>query len=73
MSQLLERAVKKAKALPGHRQDEVAEILLGLVEQDSSDLRLSASQQAEVRRRLALPEPPVSSVDMKAFFRKLAG
>jgi hypothetical protein len=73
MSQLLERAVQKAKALPDQRQDEVGEILMALVEQDESALRLSDTQQAEVRRRLANPEPPVPADEMKAFFRNLAG
>lgn len=73
MTDLLERAVQRAKALPDYRQDEVGEILLALVEQDSSGLHLSESQQTEVRRRLAHPESPVPADEMKAFFRTLAG
>ena len=73
MSKLLERAFEKAKTLPVNRQDEVGEMLLDLVEQDTSGLRLSASQEADVRRRLASTEPNVPASEMKAFFRKLTG
>ena len=61
MTKLLEHAFEKAKTLSADRQDEVGEMLLELVEQDSSGLRLSQAQEAEVRRRLASPEPPVPS------------
>ena len=73
MTKLLERAFAQAKSLPTDRQDEVGEMLLDLVEQDASGLRLSEEQQAEVRRRLASPQPLVPEVEMKAFFRKFAG
>jgi hypothetical protein len=73
MNKILERAYQKAKALPTDRQDEVGEILMTIVEQDESDLRLSPEQEAEVRRRLANPEPRVPPEEMKAFFRKLTG
>lgn len=73
MTKILERAYEKAKALSNNRQDEVGEILLSLVEQDASDLRLSPEQQREVRRRLASPTPLVPEQEMKALFRKFAG
>jgi hypothetical protein len=73
MTKLLERAIQKAKTLPDHRQDEVGEILMAIVEQDNSSLRLTETQQAEVRRRLASPDSLVPELEMEAFFRKLAG
>jgi hypothetical protein len=73
MNKILERAYEKAKGLSTKRQDEVGEILMSIVEQEESDLRLSAEQEAEVRRRLANPEPLVPEKEMKAFFRKLTG
>ena len=73
MTKLLERAIAKAKGLSESRQDEVGEILLALVEQDESSMRLSEAQQAEVRRRIATLEPFVADQEMQAFFRKLAG
>jgi hypothetical protein len=73
MTKILERAYERAKTLSTDRQDEVGEILLSLVEQDASQLRLSPAQQDEVRRRLANPEPLVPEHEMKVFFRKFAG
>ena len=73
MNKILERAYEKAKGLSTERQDEVGEILMTIVEQEESDLRLSAEQEAEVRRRLANPEPLVPQKEMKAFFRNLTG
>jgi len=73
MTAILERAYEKAKTLATNRQDEVGEILLSLVEQDTSDLRLSPDQQEEVRRRLTNQEPLVPQLEMKAFFRKFTG
>jgi hypothetical protein len=70
MTQLLERAIQKAKTLSDLRQDEVGEMLLDLVEQDNSTLRLSPSQQAEVRRRLATPENFATEEEKRAFFNK---
>ena len=73
MTAILERAYEKAKALSTNRQDEVGEILLSLIEQDTSDVRLSPSQQDDVRRRLESPELLVPEREMKAFFKKLKG
>jgi hypothetical protein len=73
MTKLLARAIAKAKELPDDRQDEVGEILLALIEQDESSVHLSEAQRAEIRRRIAAPEPFVPDQEMQAFFRKLAG
>ncbi len=73
MSRILDRAYKKARTLPNDRQDEVGEILLSIVEQDTSKVRLSAEQQDEVRRRLADPGAVVPEHEIKTFFRKLTG
>jgi hypothetical protein len=42
---------------PPERQADVARMVELIEEQDESDLRLSEEQAAEVRRRLANPEP----------------
>lgn len=73
MTELLQNAIEKAKTLSSNRQDEVGQMLLAMMEQDSSELRLSELQQAEVRRRLALPLDFVPEAEMNAFFRNLAG
>jgi hypothetical protein len=71
MTKLLEKAFEQARRLPQERQDEVGEMILSLVEQDGSDVRLSPEQAAEVERILAGPEEIVPDHEVKAFFRKL--
>jgi hypothetical protein len=71
MNQLLISAFQKAQTLPDDRQSEVGEMLLAIVEQDASSLRLSGEQQAEVRRRLARGEASVPAAEMHTFFRTL--
>jgi hypothetical protein len=73
MTKLLERAIAKAKGLPESRQNEVGEILLTIIEQDESSVRLNEEQRAEIRRRIATPESFIPDSEMQAFFRKLAG
>jgi hypothetical protein len=73
MNSILQNAFEKAKTLPDNRQDEVGQMLLDMMEQDQSELHLSGEQQAEVRRRLAMPMTFVPEAEMNAFFRKLVG
>ena len=73
MTKLLERAMQSAKSLPSHRQDELGEMVLAVVAQETSTMRLSPEQEAEVRRRMAQPSMLVSEADMELFFRKLSG
>jgi len=70
MTKLLERAIEKVRTLPNHRQDEVGEMVLAIVEQESSGLRLSRDQEDEVRRRIATPQALVPDAEMESFFRK---
>lgn len=73
MSKILRLAYKKAQTLPNHRQDEIGEILLTIIEQNVSQVRLTPEQEDEVRRRLANPGPTVPEREMQAFFQKLVG
>jgi hypothetical protein len=71
MTETLERAIERIKRLPRQRQDEVGEMILSMIEQDASGLRLSPGQIAEVDRILAEPQEVVPEHEVKAFFRKL--
>ena len=73
MTTLFDHATEKAKCLPSHRQDECGEMVLAMVEQEQSDLRLSPEQQAQVRRCLGDPQPLVPVAEMEQFFHKLTG
>ena len=72
MTEILEIAIEKAKVLSNRRQDDVGRMVLAMIEQDSSELTLSAEQQKEVRRRLDAPIDLVPDAEMTAFSRKLA-
>jgi hypothetical protein len=73
MTEILEIAIEKAKVLSSGRQDDVGKMVLAMIEQDSSQLTLSAEQENEVRRRLEKPIDLVPHDEMNAFFRKLVG
>jgi hypothetical protein len=59
MKTLLDQAISRAKTLSVERQDDLGEIILTLVEQDSSELQLNDEQVMEIERRLANPETPI--------------
>ena len=69
MTKLLEQAIAKLKALPPHRQDEAAELLLSVVDQDTGGLELTDDQAAEVQRRLADPAEYATHADVRSFFQ----
>ena len=71
MITLIDRAMNRVKLLPVERQDDLGEIILSLVEQDESEFQLDADQEREIRRRLANPEPAVSSEAAQHFFQRL--
>lgn len=70
MTKLLEEAIAKLQKLPGERQDEAAELLLSLVEQDQRSMHLTDDQLAEVVRRLGEPTEYASHEDVRSFFNK---
>ncbi len=59
MKTLFDQAISRAKTLSVERQDDLGEIILTLVEQDSSELQLNGEQVMEIERRLANPETPI--------------
>ena len=73
MSKILEQALERARTLPGSRQDEIGEMILDVVDQDQSDMRLTAAQQEEVRRRMGEPRPVFATDEqIEALFRSFA-
>jgi len=70
MTELLQQAFDRAKALPESRQDELAAIFLQIVEQDESPLRLNAGQIAEVEQRLASPPDYATDEEVQDFFKR---
>lgn len=70
MTKRLDDAITRIRELPPKRQDEVAALLMSLVEQDADALQLTAEQAAEVRRRLAMPAETVSHAKVQALFQR---
>ena len=69
MTQRLEGAIAKVRRLPRDRQDEAAELLLSVVEENSNALRLTPQQAAEVERRLEQAPRYAAHEDVRAFFQ----
>lgn len=67
MTRILEQAIEQVKRLSDDRQNELGEMLLAVVEQEHSGVRLSPEQLAELDRRLAGPIEIVPDDEMNAF------
>jgi hypothetical protein len=67
----LDDAIARIRELPEDRQEEAADLLLALVEQDTSELRLSDEQRAEVRRRLSEPPNYATDAEVEELFDRL--
>ncbi len=73
MTVLLEKAIARLRKLPSDRQDEAAELLMSMVEQDPAAIQLSASQIAEIEGRLGDASPSYAShAEVRSFFQKPA-
>jgi len=69
MTRLLSQAIAAIRTLPSERQDEAAELLLNLVQDDPRSVRLSPEQVAEAERRLWDPGSYVTQEQVREFFR----
>lgn len=72
MSDLLDNAVAQVRKLSADRQQEAAELLMELAEEDAASLRLSPEQREEVRRRLAAPADFASDAEVQEVFQRLS-
>ena len=66
MTERLEEAIAKVRRLPRDRQDEAAELLLGMIDEDSGALRLTPQQIAEIEHRLDQPPQYASHEEVRA-------
>ena len=73
MTTLLDKAISRLRALPPDRQDEAAELVLTLIDEEPESIQLSEAQAAEVRRRLGTTEPTVSHDDVVRTFAQKPG
>lgn len=66
----LAEAMARLSELPPKRQDEIARMVLDLLEGEKQSLRLSLEQQAEVEAAMKEDGPYASDEEMAAFFSK---
>ena len=72
MIERLEKAIAELRKLPRQRQDEAADLLLGMIDRDSDAPRLTLQQIAEIERRLDQPPQYASHEEVRAFFQQKA-
>jgi hypothetical protein len=71
-SKLLEQAIKEARKLPEARQNEAAEMLLGLVAQDPGSISLDEAQLRDLQARLNdAAESRASEDEVAALYQRL--
>lgn len=71
MNKHLDEAVTQVKSLPEERQREAAELLFEFLDQQSSDIRLTQAQIAEIERRMNDDEPYASEEEVRELFVRL--
>ena len=67
MTKLLDTAVAKLRKLPRERQDEAAELLLSLLDQEPDEMQLTRQQIAVIERRLREPGELIDHADVRAY------
>jgi hypothetical protein len=72
MSKRPDDAVERIRRLPSDRQDEAADLLLSLLEQEPGSVRLSPAQAEEVARRLSETSDYTSHEAVGAYFKPKA-
>ncbi len=71
-SEFLEQAITEVRKLPEARQNEAAEMLLGLVAQDPGSIRLTDAQLRDLSARLSDPnEERATDAEVAAMYQRL--
>lgn len=71
MNKRLDEVLTRVKALPDERQGEVADLLFDFLDQEESDIHLTAEQIAEIERGLADSDPYASDAEVRTVFQRL--
>jgi plasmid stability protein len=67
----LEEVLEQVRALPGERQQEVAQVLLAYLDEQNFDFGLSPEQIAEIERRAADDGPYATDEEVREVFARL--
>jgi hypothetical protein len=71
MNKRLDEAIGRLKALPDDRQNEMADLLIDVLDHEADDIVLTPAQIAEIERSLSDEEPFASEAEVKAVFDRL--
>lgn len=71
MNKHLDDAITQVKSLPDESQREAAELLFEFLDQQSSEVRLTPEQIAEIERRLGDDEPYASDQEVSDLYSRL--
>jgi hypothetical protein len=71
MSRRLDEAIVRLKALPDDRQNEIADLLIDVLDHEADDIILSPEQVAEIEQSLSNDEPYASEEEVRAVFDRL--
>lgn len=71
MTDRLDEAVARLRALPEDVQQEAADMLLDFVAEDSERSKMSAEQREEIRRRMAAPPEYATDAEVAEVFDRL--
>ncbi len=64
----LEAVIERLRSLPAEEQEDVAEIVEQMLDEERGDIVLNAAQEAELARRLNGPDDYASDEEAEAFF-----
>jgi len=71
MNKRLDEAILRLKALPDDRQNEIADLLIDVINHEVADIVLTAEQITEIELSLRDEEPFASEAEVKAVFDRL--
>jgi hypothetical protein len=71
MNKHLDEAITQVKSRPEEGQREAAELLFEFLDQQSSEVRLTQEQVAEIERRLGDDEPYASDQEVRDLYARL--
>jgi len=71
MNKRLDEAIGRLKTLPDDRQNEIADLLIDVLDHEADDIVLTPAQIAEIEQSLSDEEPFASDAEVKAAFDRL--
>ncbi|MBT4045209.1 MAG: hypothetical protein HN834_23905 [Rhodospirillaceae bacterium] len=71
MTKLFDKAVQRIREMSPQQQDEAAEVLISIAQQDNEAVQLSADQIAEIKHRLSEPAVYATDEQVESLFQKM--